>query len=262
MEQTNLPSTKLHENSLGNNLAKAIKAGVKIRELKNDIPIAQALLYSYSLIGLKPENFPTGTEQIILMDFVRGCYGGLIAEEIKEAFKMAVAHKFQDLDVNCYQKFSPEYFGRVLACYYVWRMAQLQKPQEITHVEPEFNKMEYYEKCLFIPFDKFVAGESYPYSELDGWMFFDDLYKMGIRFANEDPEMRELFMAEARLRVPKKERRKVFDPIESDEDHEKRIKKYAKHLAFRNWIEEKQFEETDLRQLVIPSLNKAIQSEG
>ncbi len=255
MEQTNLPSTRLPESlSTGTNLAKAIKAGVKIRDLKNDVPLAQALLYSYSLIGLKPENFPLGTEQTILMDFVRGCYGGLIAEEIKEAFKMAVAHSFKDLDVNCYQKFSPEYFGRVMASYYIWRMAKLQKPQEITHVEPKFNRMDYYEKCLFEPFDRYMNGADYPYSELDGWMFFDDLYKMGIRFANEDPEVRSGFMADARLRVPKKERRKVYEKLESDEDHEKRIKKYAKHLAFKCWIDEKQFEDCNLRELIKPLL--------
>lgn len=235
-------------------MAASIKAGTKIRDLKNDTPIIQSLLYVYSLIGLKTENFPSGVDQQVLMDFVRGCYGGLIADEIKEAFRMAVAHKFQDLDVNCYQKFSPEYFGRVLASYYIWRMALLQKPQEITHIEPEFNRMEYYEKCLFAPFEKFMNGSEYPYSELDGWMFFDDLYKMGIRFANEDPDLREGFMAEARLRVPKKERRKIFDPIESDEAHEKRIKKYAKHLAFKNWVEEKQFEDCNLRELISPLL--------
>lgn len=241
------PSTSL-------SLSKAIKNGIKIRELKNDAPIREALAYAFVLVGLDKKNYPVDIEKNVLIDFVIGAYGGLMAEEIKEAFKMAVAHKFHDVDVNCYQKFSPEYFGRIMASYYIWRMAQLQKPQEITHVEPKFNRMDYYEKCLFEPFDRYMNGAEYPYSELDGWMFFDDLYKMGIRFANQDPEIRDGFMSEARLRVPKKERKKVFEKPESDEDHEKRIKKYAKHLAFKCWIDEKQFEDCNLRELIKPLL--------
>ena len=247
---SNLPQT--HSTSLS--LSKKIKNGIKIRDLKNDAPIREALAYAFVLVGLDKKNYPVDIEKKVLIDFVIGAYGSLLAEEIKEAFKMAVAHSFKDLDVNCYQKFSPEYFGRVMASYYIWRMAQLQKPQEITHVEPKFNRMDYYEKCLFEPFDRYMNGADYPYSELDGWMFFDDLYKMGIRFANEDPEVRSGFMADARLRVPKKERRKVYEKLESDEDHEKRIKKYAKHLAFKCWIDEKQFEDCNLRELIKPLL--------
>ena len=247
---SNLPQT--HSTSLS--LSKKIKNGIKIRDLKNDAPIREGLAYAFVLVGLDKKNYPVDIEKKVLIDFVIGAYGSLLAEEIKEAFKMAVAHSFKDLDVNCYQKFSPEYFGRVMASYYIWRMAKLQKPQEITHVEPKFNRMDYYEKCLFEPFDRYMNGADYPYSELDGWMFFDDLYKMGIRFANEDPEVRSGFMADARLRVPKKERRKVYEKLESDEDHEKRIKKYAKHLAFKCWIDEKQFEDCNLRELIKPLL--------
>ncbi len=247
---SNLPQT--HSTSLS--LSKKIKNGIKIRDLKNDAPIREALAYAFVLVGLDKKNYPVDIEKKVLIDFVIGAYGSLLAEEIKEAFKMAVAHSFKDLDVNCYQKFSPEYFGRVIASYYIWRQEKLQKPQEITHVEPKFNRVDYYEKCLFEPFDRYMNGAAYPYSELDGWMFFDDLYKMGIRFANEDPEVRAGFMADARLRVPKKERKKVFDKPESDEDHEKRIKKYAKHLAFKCWIDEKQFEDCNLRELIKPLL--------
>lgn len=247
---SNLPQT--HSTSLS--LSKKIKNGIKIRDLKNDAPIREALAYAFVLVGLDKKNYPVDIEKKVLIDFVIGAYGSLMADEIKEAFKMAVAHSFKDLDVNCYQKFSPEYFGRVMASYYIWRMAKLQKPQEITHVEPKFNRVDYYEKCLFEPFDRYMNGADYPYSELDGWMFFDDLYKMGIRFANEDPEVRAGFMADARLRVPKKERRKVYDKPESDEDHEKRIKKYAKHLAFKCWIDERQFEDCNLRELIKPLL--------
>lgn len=247
---SNLPA----RHSVSLSLSKQIKNGIKIRDLKNDAPIREALAYAFVLVGLDKKNYPVDIEKKVLIDFVIGAYGSLLAEEIKEAFKMAVAHSFKDLDVNCYQKFSPEYFGRVMASYYIWRMAQLQKPQEITHVEPKFNRVDYYEKCLFEPFDRYMNGAEYPYSELDGWMFFDDLYKMGIRFANEDPEVRAGLMTDARLRVPKKERRKVYEKVESDEDHEKRIKKYAKHLAFKCWIDEKQFEDCNLRELIKPLL--------
>jgi len=230
-----------------------IKHGVKIRELSTDEPIRKALAYAFVLIGLDEKNYPKDLEKKVLIDFVIGAYGGLVCDEIKTAFQMAVAHKFQDLDVNCYQKFSPEYFGRVMASYYIWRMAQLQKPQEITYTEPKFNMADYFEKCLFEPYDKLKAGGEYLYSDLDGWMFFDYLYKVGIRFIPDD-ETRELFMAEARRLTPKKERRKVFDKPESDEDHEKRIKKKAKSLAFKNWIEQQIFEEVDLRELITPKL--------
>lgn len=243
METTN----QIEISKLSTTLPVLVKNGVKLRQ--DQSKLIETLFYCYKLVGLT--NFPTPGEEKILTDFIIGAYGGLVCEEIPIAFRLAVAGKFEGVEVNCFQNFSPEYFGRIMAAYWKYRQVELAKHQGTLYTPPKIVKSEYYEQCVFVPYDKLMAGEPYPYSVLDGWMLYDEFHKI---IATPD-EQRAEFKEEAAKMVPKKKRMAPTDPIESDEDHHKRIIKFAKHLAWKDWVQTKAMEGENLRDILTPKQN-------
>lgn len=71
------------------------------------------------LIGLRANNWPTDIEKMVLINFIIKNYGGHSVGEIKLAFEMAVAEKF-NVDVNCYENFSVAYFASIMNVYRRW----------------------------------------------------------------------------------------------------------------------------------------------
>jgi hypothetical protein len=82
--------------------------------------IKKPIRYAMMLVGLRAANVPTGPEKTILFNFIQENYPDYYPEEIKYAFEKAMARKFDDLDVRCFENFSCEYVGRVLAAYEAW----------------------------------------------------------------------------------------------------------------------------------------------
>jgi len=237
-------------------LNKVIKSGLQIRQLKNDAPLREALAYCFVLVGLDKKNYPVEIEKKVLIDFVIGAYGGLIAEEIKTAFKMAVSKKFTDLDVACYQKFSCEYFGRVMAEYYIWRgnVLKQQFSGEKNLPEAKVNDLDYYERRLFQPYDHYCKTNEYLIDDFNAPIIYNDLLNWNlITFSKEE---KAIFGTEARLITPKKKREKPTEPEESKEDHDRRIVKVAKALTLKAWIEEQSFNETNLREIITVLIRK------
>lgn len=225
-----------------------IRQGVKIRELKNDNPIKEALAYVFVLVGLATDKQPKGIEKQVLIDFAIGAYGSFVAEEIKIAFKLALQGEFKDLDTNCYQNFNCEYLGRVMACYFVWRQSKLANKSEGDYKEPKLSDEQYYDRKLITPFENSLKGTDFPFTDFD-WIMYDNLYKLGVPIQPSDEE-RNAFKSEARRITPKKKREKMTEPEELKIDHEKRIMKVAKCMAFKSWIQEQQFNETHLRHMI------------
>jgi hypothetical protein len=228
-----------------------IRNGIKIRDLKDDNPIKEALAYVFVLIGLATDKQPKGIEKQVLIDFMIGAYGSLIAEEIKTAFKLAVKGQFKGLDTNCYQNFNCEYLGRVMACYYVWRAEEFKNPKnQLPPPPPEkFDVKQYYEDKLLIPYEKYTEDGKYLFSDLDGQMMFDSLYRLGYKIEMSDEE-RQAFIEEATRLTPPKKRDNPLDPPETEQDLKRRIMKRAKSLKFKSWIEECSFAETNLRAII------------
>ena len=81
-------------------LSKLIETNTKIRELSDYSKLREALAYAYAMIGLDEKHYPVGLKDQVLIDFIKEAYGGLICMEIKIAFKMAVQHKFEGVEIN------------------------------------------------------------------------------------------------------------------------------------------------------------------
>lgn len=68
------------------------------------------------LVGLRGNNLPTDEEKYVLISFIKSNFANQTVAEIKLAFEMAVAGKFQ-VDVKTYENFSCEYFARIMNAY-------------------------------------------------------------------------------------------------------------------------------------------------
>lgn len=78
--------------------------------------LKQVLRYSMLLVGLRANNMPTEEESFVLINFIKSNFGNVTLAEIKFAFDMAVAGKL-GIDAKCYENFSCEFFGRIMARY-------------------------------------------------------------------------------------------------------------------------------------------------
>jgi len=235
-------------------IAKAIQTGSKVRDIDADYEIRQALLSVYSLVGLRAESYPGPVEDAMLIKIIREKYSGFTLEEIKTAFTMAVSRELsEDLNVDHYQLFSPEYFGRIMSAYRLHRTETLKKinQQKSEYVQPTVTQPEYYIKVLIEPFEKFLQTGEYPYSLLDGWMLYDRLYKI-----MKVPEEKRNEYKEMAIKMIPDKRRTAFEQPETPEERQRKIVKIAKHLAFKDWITQKAKEKFNLREFINQKINE------
>lgn len=82
----------------------------------NEDDLKRVLRYSMLLVGLRANNMPTDEEKFVLINFIKTNFANVTIAQIKLAFDMAVAGKL-GVDAKCYENFSCEFFGRIMARY-------------------------------------------------------------------------------------------------------------------------------------------------
>lgn len=233
---------------------RAIQTGPKVRAIADDFEIRQVLLIVYAMVGLPADRYPTPVEDALLINSIRDKYRDYTLEEIKTAFLMATSRELdEELEVRHFNNFSLEYFGRIMAAYKTHRIEALKKmnQKQVTYTQPDLDLIQYYTQVLFEPYEKMMAGAEYPFSLLDGWMLYNNLHKL-IELTQDE---RDAYRAEAYAITPMK-KDGIGRPAETKEQHTARVTNVAKHLAFKQWIQEQAFAETDLRKLIIPLINQ------
>lgn len=101
--------------------------------------LKQVLKYVFVLVGLRANNMPVELEKAVLLEYIIENYGGHTPEEIKLAFKMAVAGKLklEPKEVKCYENFSPLYFTTIMEAYREWALEQVKLlPAPVIQREP------------------------------------------------------------------------------------------------------------------------------
>lgn len=196
---------------------------------------------------MRPESYPTPSEDAVLIKVIREKYSGFTLEEFKIAFMMAVSRELGELNVDHFQMFSAEYLGRVMSAYRLVRSEELKKMNQRsnTFTEEKIPIDQYFLKCLIEPYERLLAGDQYPFSELDGWMLYNRLHKL----IDLTEEQRNEYKATAKT-IVRKER------DDTDERYENKLISMAKHLAFKDWIQEKAFDEFDLRGFILEKLKQ------
>lgn len=93
----------------------------------------------FVLVGLRAENLPVPEEMAVLLQLILESWGNLSIGEMVLAFKMAVSGRL-NVDATCYQNFSPEYFGKIMAAYVKWASQTWDENQMYNKPIPEDQK--------------------------------------------------------------------------------------------------------------------------
>ena len=113
-----LPELTTDENKLREALTER-----KIR-FASDSELGQLMVYVYTLIGLRGENYPTGIDKDFLHTYIREFYGGHTVSEIRLAFTMAIQHKLS-VDPTAFEFFTTAYFSKIMDAYRSWSVESL-----------------------------------------------------------------------------------------------------------------------------------------
>lgn len=168
----------------------------QIRNLTDQESIKMSLRYIFTLVGLKGENLPSELQKMVLIEFIESEFAWMTPEEMKLAFKMAVAGKL-DVEINHFQNFSPIYFATVANAYREKRGAALteynQKMLEMTtkpHPSDDEKKMLFWgfvEECLLKRWDTFATGKSIHWPSVAGIEhIFRTMEQLGFKLSTED----------------------------------------------------------------------------
>jgi len=190
----------------------------------------------------------TESEEIELCRFLFKECKDVNRHELENAFDLYCAGKL-DFKESHYNKVSNLFVGNVVGAFKRYRANELSQHKSVTYIEKPIDLNDYYTRNLFEPYESFCSTGVYPFTDLNGWILFDDL-KVYFPEINADQETRIAIGQQARLVTPKKKRDSPLEKEESKEDHDRRILKVAHAMMFKRWIEECSFNETNLREIV------------
>lgn len=158
--------------------------GIKI--INASVSELQAILRRvFILVGIRANNLPSPEETQILTAFIFKKYASLTLEEIQLAFEKAVAGELELEDVSCYENFTCEYFGRIMAAYKKWA-AQKFNENQMYLVKPQENNLltmqaDWKELCE-LNYQQFLTGN---YNiDLWPWQMYDEFVKCGMMEEN------------------------------------------------------------------------------
>ena len=223
-----------------NGLIRSACTDLKLRELKNTVPIKQGLAYCFKLVQLKES--PNELDTQILIDFILGAYGALTAEELKLAFKLGCKGEL-NCEMEHYQAFSALYLGRILKAYSELKQKELAKIQSTTQSsfkQPVIDSEDYLQKHLFEPYELVKAGK-YPFTDLDERFLYIKLDGLGVEMATIDEK--KAAMVEAEERTEKKYR-------QNEDEYKKKVIQKAREICFKNWIENCALEDLDIVSII------------
>lgn len=149
----------------------------KIRNLTDQESIKMSLRYIFTLVGLKSENLPSELQKMVLIEFIESEFNWMTPDEMKLAFRMAVAGKL-DVEINHFQNFSPVYFSTIVNAFKEKRGAALteynSKMLDMTtkpNPSDDDKKMMFWgfvDECLLKRWDQFNAGKPINWQSVAG----------------------------------------------------------------------------------------------
>jgi len=96
----------------------------KIRQLEEHSSISTMINYLYVLLNIKKDNQLNEIEESVLNGFILSNYQNYTTDEIKHAFRLAVAGKLQ---IEMYQKLDSVTFGKVLVNYNKFKQLKIKE---------------------------------------------------------------------------------------------------------------------------------------
>jgi hypothetical protein len=144
----------------------------------------------FALIGLKAENLPTDVQKIVLLEFIQTELKHFTPEELKLAFRMAVAGEL-NVEISHFQNFNAVYLANVMNAYKEKRgLALTEMNQKLKALEPKKEPTEAEQIAAFWEYmEQFVGSkfEQYRTNKRIDWEnvfgsdhMFIQLEKLGI----------------------------------------------------------------------------------
>ncbi len=99
----------------------------RIRDYDDFEEVKKNLKYIFVLIGLKPANFPTDLEKVVLFNSIKENLGQYSPNELKLAFELAVNNKLNIEDIGHYQNFSYMYLSKIMNAYNGYRFKLIKE---------------------------------------------------------------------------------------------------------------------------------------
>jgi hypothetical protein len=195
----------------GREIAEAATQDTPIRDLIDDEPIRQSLRYVFALIGLKAENLPTDVQKIVLLEFIQTELKHFTPEELKLAFRMAVAGEL-NVEILHFQNFNAVYLANVMNAYKLKRgLALVEMNQKLKALEPKKQPneaeqiatfWEYIEKYVGARFEEYRTTKQIDWDKviLSDHMFLQ-LEKLGIIDLSNERKNKIMIIAESQVKT-------------------------------------------------------------
>lgn len=194
------------------------------------------------LVGLRAANLPSPEETQILTAFIYKKYTGLTIDEIQLAFEKAVSGELEIDTANCYENFSCEYFGKIMAAYKKWASKTFNENQMYNEPQTEnlLPMQADWKELVEVNYQQYLTG-TYN-AMLWPWQMYDECVKVGYIEENafEDYLDRAMFETGNRLENERneciksgqvKEVRALKEQIETLQETDDQIIHMAKKLA-------------------------------
>lgn len=194
--------------------------------------LLQVLAYCFSVTGLTTENIPQEANKAVLLDFILSTYGSYRLEEIRAAFRLAVADKLPTADgkpIEHFQNFSAQYFGRVMSAF-TKKSQDLKSYQQMAR---SWNQpVTHLHRSDEIPDEEMVRLSFENYRKVGKWqLIYPGCYKIMKRYGYEIP-----FEEGGGLRHKFNQLRSAEKRGSFPEDNEIRFKKYLTAHIFSKLI--------------------------
>ena len=155
-------------------------AYTKIKNINDGDAIIQMLNYLYVLLNVKKDNQLNQLEESVLNGFIINNYKNFTIEEIKHAFRLAVAG---ELNVEMYQKLDSITFGKVLLNYKQFKNNKIREHNKTKKIEIMVDKeqieKEFMENCV-LPYVEERKTMEEPKFDFATKAIFDHFYNKGL----------------------------------------------------------------------------------
>lgn len=211
-----------------------------------DVEITAVMMLAYDLIGLRKNNWPDETSDMVLLNNIKRFSGNMRVDEIKTAFEFGVSGKL-NCDMKHYQSFDCVFLNSVLNEYKTYNRihvnSKLIEPVEEKQLSAQ-DKLSSVKQGIIENFVLFK--ETGEIGQFTAWQFAE-LWKMGvIKFTDErisqmkkdciEP-FRELMAAEKKDLVDKFSIERIVKKIENPEDTQA-FKAFCRKYALKQFFKD------------------------
>lgn len=228
-------------------------------------------------IGIKDP--PSKSALLIYAQFIQSQFKDLNPLEVKEAFDMYAAEAL-DFKSPHFHSFDNVFIGRVLKSYMRDRNKKLTvyNNSKVTLIEYKPTKEEkeheerlYYHFELFQKYETYRETKEYTWKDIISQWLFVKLEKLGV--VNITPKEKQLFASDIEVQVRKHQRANIklgiLRVVKNKKNKTEEIVldrlNFAKHCRaqfFRRWIEEQDFADVDIIEVVLAKLKEKHDGNG